>query len=110
MLENVYEGLNDRSKVYLSTVYFCKMNPTCVSSKLCEFILDAIASPSTYPCQCQCVPLWIIELPVALWERSGWKQIGEKQSNEGYTNRLGWENIAKLGPQVIVFDCLPWPD
>ena len=30
MLKNVYEGLNARSEVY---VY-----PTCVSSKLCEFI------------------------------------------------------------------------
>ena len=39
MLENVYEGLNARPKVYLSKVYFCKMYPTCVSSKLCEFIL-----------------------------------------------------------------------
>ena len=27
-----------RSKVYLSKVYFCEMYPTCVSSKLCEFI------------------------------------------------------------------------
>ena len=26
------------SKVYLSKVYFCEMYPTCVSSKLCEFI------------------------------------------------------------------------
>ena len=26
------------SKVYLSKVYSCKMYPTCVSSKLCEFI------------------------------------------------------------------------
>ena len=33
MLKNVYEGLNARSKVY-----FCEMYPTCVSSKLCEFI------------------------------------------------------------------------
>ena len=57
MLENVYaglnaeklckkacskmciEGLNARSKVYLAKVYFYKMYPTCVSSKLCEFIL-----------------------------------------------------------------------
>ena len=38
MLEIVYEGLNDRSEVYLSKVYFCKMYPTCESSKLCEFI------------------------------------------------------------------------
>ena len=38
MLENVYEGLNDCSEVYLSTEYFGKMYPTCVSSKLCEFI------------------------------------------------------------------------
>ena len=38
MLENVYEGLNARPKVYLSKEYFCKMYPTCVSSKLCEFI------------------------------------------------------------------------
>ena len=39
MLENVYEGLNARPKVYLSKEYFCEMYPTCVSSKLCEFIL-----------------------------------------------------------------------
>ena len=26
------------SKVCLSKVYFCEMYPTCVSSKLCEFI------------------------------------------------------------------------
>ena len=38
MLKNVYEGLNVRSKVYLSKVYFCEMYSTCVSSKLCEFI------------------------------------------------------------------------
>ena len=37
MLENVYEGLNARPKVYSSKEYFCKMYP-CVSSKLCEFI------------------------------------------------------------------------
>ena len=38
MLKNVYEGLNVLSKVYLSKVYFCEMYPTCVSSKLCQFI------------------------------------------------------------------------
>ena len=36
--KNVYEGLNARPKVYLSEEYFCEMYPTCVSSKLCEFI------------------------------------------------------------------------
>ena len=30
------------SKVYLSKVYFCEMYPTCVSSKLCEFIFHLI--------------------------------------------------------------------
>ena len=40
MLENVYEGLNARPKAYLSKEYFCEMCPTCVSSKLCEFILS----------------------------------------------------------------------
>ena len=35
----VHEGLNARSEVYLSKEYFCKMYPTCVSSKLCKFIL-----------------------------------------------------------------------
>ena len=30
------------SKVYLSKKYFCEMYPTCVSSKLCEFILMKI--------------------------------------------------------------------
>ena len=38
MLENVYEGLNARPKVYLSKEYFCEMYPTCMSSKLYEFI------------------------------------------------------------------------
>ena len=28
------------SKVCLSKVYFCEMYPTCVSSKLCEFIFS----------------------------------------------------------------------
>ena len=31
-VNNVYEGLNARSEVYLSKEYFCKMHPTCVSS------------------------------------------------------------------------------
>ena len=38
MLKNVYEGLNARPKVYLLKEYSCEMYPTCVSSKLCEFI------------------------------------------------------------------------
>ena len=38
MLKNVYEGLNARPKVYLSKEYFCEMYPSCMSSKLCEFI------------------------------------------------------------------------
>ena len=42
MLENVYEGLDARSIVYLSKVYFCEMYMTCVSSKLCEFIVCII--------------------------------------------------------------------
>ena len=42
MLENVYEGLNARPKVYLSKEYFCEMYPTCVSSKLCEFISSSL--------------------------------------------------------------------
>ena len=63
MLKNVYEGLNVYmkaqmlvpkciyfkvyfSKVYLSKVYFCEMYPTCVSSKLCEFI----------PTMCEAIP------------------------------------------------------
>ena len=46
MLENVYEGLNARSKVYLSKVHFCEMYPTCVSSKLCEFIVTWTISPN----------------------------------------------------------------
>ena len=40
MLENVYEGLNTRPKVYLPKEYFCEMYLTCVSSKLCEFIFS----------------------------------------------------------------------
>ena len=38
MLENVCEGLNAPSNAYFPKVYLCKMYPTCVSSKLCEFI------------------------------------------------------------------------
>ena len=38
MLKSAYEGLNARPKVYLSKEYFCEMYPSCVSSKLCEFI------------------------------------------------------------------------
>ena len=30
--------LDPNTKVYLSKEYFCEMYPTCVSSKLCEFI------------------------------------------------------------------------
>ena len=45
MIKNLYEGLNARPKVYLSKEYFCKIYPTCVSSKLCEFIsFEFIAS------------------------------------------------------------------
>ena len=33
MLKNVYEGINSRSEVY-----FSKMYPTCVSSKVCELV------------------------------------------------------------------------
>ena len=40
MLKIVYEGLNARPKVYLSKEYFYEMYPTCVSSKLCEFIFN----------------------------------------------------------------------
>ena len=47
MLKNVYEGLNARPKVYLSKEYFCEMYPTCVSSKLCEFILFKTLLPPT---------------------------------------------------------------
>ena len=43
-VKNVYEGLNARSKVYLSKEYFFKMYPNCVSSKLCEFIEDWIGN------------------------------------------------------------------
>ena len=42
MLENVYEGLNARPKMYLSKEYFCEMYPTCMSSKLCEFIEEEV--------------------------------------------------------------------
>ena len=34
-----FHAPNAHSEVYLSKEYFCKMCPTCVSSKLCEFIL-----------------------------------------------------------------------
>ena len=40
MLQNVYEGFN-ASKVYLSKEYFFEMYSTCVSSMLCEFIIEA---------------------------------------------------------------------
>ena len=33
-----FPKIGNFSKVYLSQVYFCKMYPTCVSSKLCEFV------------------------------------------------------------------------
>ena len=49
MLENVYEGLNARPKVYLSKEYFCEMYLACVSSKLCEFI-----SLQSYSCFREC--------------------------------------------------------
>ena len=42
-VENEYEGLNARSKVYLSKEYFWEMYPTCVSSKLCEFIHNCLS-------------------------------------------------------------------
>ena len=42
MLENIYEGLNARPKVYSSQECFCEMYPTCVSSKLCEFISSSL--------------------------------------------------------------------
>ena len=44
MLKNVYEGLNAPPKVYFSKEFFCKMYPTCVSSKLCEFIRKGLPS------------------------------------------------------------------
>ena len=50
MLENVYEGLNARPKVYLSKEYFCEMYPTCVSSKLCEFITNVYTVLSYQVC------------------------------------------------------------
>ena len=46
MLENVYEGLNARPKVYLSKEYFCEMYSTCVSSKLCGFIFSSFWCPN----------------------------------------------------------------
>ena len=48
MLENVYEGLNAGPKVYLSKEYFCEMYPTCVSSKLCEFISFSVFGEDFY--------------------------------------------------------------
>ena len=49
MLKNVYEGLNANSEVYLSKEYFCKMYPTCVSPKLCEFILAQNNIATAFP-------------------------------------------------------------
>ena len=43
-VKNVYEGLTAHSEVYLSKEYFCKMYPTCVSSKLCKFIYIFLVS------------------------------------------------------------------
>ena len=51
MLENVYEGLNARSEVYLSKEYFCEMYPTCMSSKLCEFICSFVKAEEGKPIQ-----------------------------------------------------------
>ena len=53
MLKNVYEGLNARPKVYLSKEYFCEMYPTCVSSKLCEFIYQPVTLRSEKALVCQ---------------------------------------------------------
>ena len=50
MLENVYEGLNARPKVYFSKEYFCEMYPTCVSSKLWEFIAKISCSKMYFNC------------------------------------------------------------
>ena len=49
MLKSAYEGLNARPKVYLLKEYFCEMYPTCVSSKLCEFI--HFFTPAPFPAQ-----------------------------------------------------------
>ena len=38
------------SKVCLSKVYFCEMYPTCVSSKLCEFISACQREMIKYSC------------------------------------------------------------
>ena len=48
---NVYEGLNARSEVYLSKEYFCEMYPTCMSSKLCEFICSFVKAEEGKPIQ-----------------------------------------------------------
>ena len=55
-----YEGLNVPSEVYLSKQYFCEMYPTCVSSKLCEFISNAMSirnvfsfTPEVFSCTCR---------------------------------------------------------
>ena len=48
MLENVYEGLDARPKVFLPKEYFCEMYPTCVSSKLCEFISEQKIYPNFF--------------------------------------------------------------
>ena len=48
MLKNVYEGLNAQPKEYLSKEYFCEMYPTCVFSKLCEFIIHCFINFSRY--------------------------------------------------------------
>ena len=54
MLENIYEGENALSEVYLSKEYFCEMYQTCVSSKLCEFISSEIATVQLLLCDCFC--------------------------------------------------------
>ena len=62
MLENIYEGLNPRSEVYLSNDYFCKMYPTYVSSKLCEFIVSLFSKVFF------CDVYWEIQSMFYLWK------------------------------------------
>ena len=79
MLENVYEGLNARSEVYLSKEYFCKMYPTCVSSKLCEFIssLKVLSQP-----------------PVPNFDVTPWSQCTMGKMKNGVKSSQLWQIIS----------------
>ena len=42
VMRNVAEVMRKIAEVFLSKEHFCEMYPTCVSSKLCEFIFYSL--------------------------------------------------------------------